>query len=646
METILRDLRYAARGLARSRSFTAVAILTLALGIGANTAIFSVVDQLLLRPLPYPDGNQLLTVYESFRSAPGSDGRARNDVSPANWLDWQRESRTLQNLAAWDTFTLTLTGGGEPIRLNAQAVSWEFLPLLGVEPFLGRAISEDDDRPNAPRVALLSHRLWEQRFNRDRAIIGRVIQLSDNAVEVIGVMPAGFRFMNHENDLWTAFRLDRNQPWRETSGRFMNTVARLATGVSMDAARVEMEGIARRLEQQHVFNKNSGVTLVPLREELTGQVREALLVLYAAVGVLLAIACVNIANLLLTRVASRRGEIAIRAAVGAGRVAIVRQLLLEGLLLALAGGALGVVLARWSLDVLLALAPAELLRVPELVVDRRILLYAVGISVLTGCIAGLVPAALATHRSIVAALRTSASSLTQSHHVRHALVVSQVAMTVILLCGAGLLARTIVALDGVDHGFDERDLLTMEVALPAARYMPERRTAFYRQAVAELRTLPGVESAAAANSLAVIGPLRGGSWFHRLGTPEVPPPERPGALIRVVTPGYFRTLGIPVLRGREFTDADEASPGRILVNEAFARTFLTDVDPLSVSLTVWMQDEPVPAGDWRGGKRQRGVGEGSRATNDLLQPSTDAGNRDDAVHSATNQPPSQRPPWE
>jgi predicted permease len=585
IDSLWQDVRYALRGLKRSPGFAVAAVLTLALGVGGNTATFSIVDQLLLRPLPYPDGEQLLRIYESGL------GMNHADVSPANWLDWQRESRTLRTVAAWDTLTVTLTGVGEPTRLNGQLVSSEFFPLLGVKPLLGRTVSEEDDRPNAPSVAVLSHRLWQQRFDGDPSVIGRVVQLNDRPSEIIGVMPAGFQFMYVDNDLWAAYRLDRNQAWRETSGRFMNVIARLKPGTTMATARAEMEAIAQRLEATYAFNNKTTVTLVPLREELTGQVHTSLLVLYTAVGVLLAIACFNVANLLLARASSRRWEIAVRTSLGAGRFAVVRQLLVESLLLAVAGGALGIALARWSLDALLAFAPPDLLRVPELFVDRRVLLYAGGLSVLIGLMVGLVPAVLVARRSIAASLRTSGSTLTHSPRVRQALVVCQVAMTVVLLCGAGLLVRTVIALNSTDNGFDKQNVLTMEIGLPGTRYTPERRTSFYREAVAAIRALPRVESAAAANSLAVIGSPRGGTWFHRLGTPEAATMnDRPIAIIRVVTPGYFHTLRIPVLRGREFTEADDASPTPgFIVNEAFAKTFLADIDPLSASLTVWMQ---------------------------------------------------------
>jgi putative ABC transport system permease protein len=594
IEELTRDARHMARGLRKSPVFTTTVVLTLALAIGANTAIFSIVDQLLLRPLPYPAGDQLVTVYETFSIPTGQSGKTGHSVSPANWLDWQRDTRTLQSLAAWRPTTATLTGIGEPIRLNVQLVSAEFFPLLGVQPLLGRVPSETDDRPNAPAVAVLSYQLWRHRFGGDAAVIGRVVQLSDRPAEIVGVMPAGFRFISQETDLWSAYRLDRNQSWRETAGRFINVVARIRPATTVAAVQSDMAGIGQRLASLHDFNKNTSVQIVPLREELTGQIGSALAVLYAAVAVLLSIACFNVANLLLARAASRRREIALRTSLGAGRAAIIRQLLVESVLLAIAGGVLGILFARWSLDAVMALVPADLVRAPEIHVDQRVLLYALTVSILTGIVIGLAPAILGASQSIAGLLRASGSSVTQSARLRQGLVVCQVAMTVVLLCGAGLLVRTVIALNQADNGLDRHDLLTMEITLPAARYSPERRTAFYRSAVDALRALPGVETAAAGNSLPVIGGPRGGTIFHRLGTPEVPPHEQPMAVIRVVAPGYFHALGIPILRGREFSEADDASPTPgFIVNDAFAKAFLKDVDPLTTSLTVWMQaDNP------------------------------------------------------
>jgi putative ABC transport system permease protein len=586
-EDVTRDVRHAARGLWRSPGFSLAVILTLALGIGGNTAVFSVVDQLLLRPPPYPDGDQLVMVEESV------GGRsAHADVSPANWLDWQRSSRTFRRFAAWRPTSFTLTGAGEPRRMTAQLVSSEFFPLLGVAPLLGRTISDQDDRPNGPRVAVLSYRAWQDQLGGDPRAIGRTVQLDDRPHEIVGVMPASFRFVQQDVDLWTAFQLDRNLPWRETEGRVIHVVGRLADGATIGTARSEMEGIARRLAATYTFNKNTSMTVTPLHEVLTGQVRTSVLVLFAGVGVLLAIACFNVASMLLARSALRQREIAIRASLGAGRWAIARSVLLESLLLAGAGGALGLGLARLSLDALLAVAHTNVLGVSQLFIDRRVLIYAFGLSFATGAIAGLAPTILFARRSMADALRTRGSKAGHAPRVRQALVVVQVAMTVVLLCGAGVLVRTLIALDRAPMGFDADDVLTMRVAISPVRYPDERPRDFYREALTRLRALPGIESAAAAASLPMIGTPRGGTTFHELGAPERPANDRPSTVVRMVAPGYFRTLRIPVLRGREFTDADNANPmAGFVVNETFARSYLSGRDPLVTAISVRMQEE-------------------------------------------------------
>ena len=466
--------------------------------------------------------------------------------------------------------------------------------MLGVAPLFGRTISDNDDRPNGPRVAVLSYRAWQEQLGGDPRAIGRSIQLDDRPYEIIGVMPAGFRFVQEDVDLWTAAQLDRNRPWRETEGRIINVVGRLAVGATIDAGRSEMEAIARRLAATYPFNKNTSVIVTPLREVLTGQVRTSVLVLFAGVGVLLAIACFNVASMLLARSASRQREIAIRVSLGAGRWAIARSMLVESLLLAGVGGALGLGLARGSLDALLAVAPANMLGVSELFIDRRVLIYAFGVSLATGAIAGLAPAILFARRSMADALRTRASKVGHAPRVRQGLVVVQVAMTVVLLCGAGVLVRTLIALDRAHMGFDAHDVLTMSVAVSPARYTAERCREFYREAVARVRALPGVESAAAGISLPMIGSPRGGTSFHELGTPERPANERPTTVVRMVAPGYFHTLRIPVLRGREFTDADNANPmAGFVVNETFARTYFSGRDPFASSISVWMMaDNP------------------------------------------------------
>ena len=586
-EDVMRDARHMRRGLRRTPGFTIAVVLTLALGIGANTAIFSIVDQLLLRPLPYPDGENLVMVYESRNS------NAHNSVSPASWLDWQRDTRTLEQIAAWAAGrSATLRGAGEPTRLSAQAVSSEFFGVLRVAPILGRTINQDDDQPNAPDVAILSHRLWQTRFGGDRNVVGRFIQLNDSATQVVGVMPPQFRFVYHENDVWMPLKLDRNAPWRERGGRIINVVARVKSGTGIATARADMDQVGMRLASMYEFNKNRTARLVPLREELTGRVEDSLIVLYIAVGVLLAIACFNIANLLIARAASRRQEIAVRTSLGAARGAIVRQLLVESMLLALVGGTFGILLAHSSLDALVAFAPPQLLGVPEVTIDARVFLYVAGLSVLTGLVVGLAPSMLVARRSIVESLHAGTSRVTHSPRIRQVLVVGQVAMTVVLLCGAALLVRTVLALTSVNHGFEQRGLLTLVVEVPGTRYPIERATAFHRELLTTIRALPGVDSAGGANGLPVIGPPRAGTSFHRLSTPVVPSSQRPSATIRVVTPGYFRTLRIPVLQGREFTHADDANPAPgFIVNQAFVDRYLPNVDPLRESLAVNMRDE-------------------------------------------------------
>ena len=336
-------------------------------------------------------------------------------------------------------------------------------------------------------VAVISHRLWQTRFGGDRSVVGRFIQLNDTPTQVVGVMPPGFRFVYHDIDVWVPLQLDRNAPWRESGGRFINVVARVKAGTDIATARADMEQVAGRLASIHEFNKNSTARLVPLREELTGQVEASLIVLYIAVGVLLAIACFNIANLLIARAASRRQEIAIRTSLGAERGSIVRQLLVESMLLALAGGTLGIVLARSSLDALVAFAPPALLGGQELTIDARVLVYVAGLSVLTGLVAGLAPSVIVARRSIVESLHATSSRVTHSPRIRQALVVGQVAMTVVLLCGAALLVRTVMALTSANHGFEQQGLLTMQVSLPGTRYPIERQVAFQQELLTAIR---------------------------------------------------------------------------------------------------------------------------------------------------------------
>jgi putative ABC transport system permease protein len=589
-----RDIRYALRSLIRTPVFTATVVLTLAIGIGANTAIFSIVDRLLLRPLPYPNGEQLVVMHET--------GRATRpmDVSPANWLDWQRESQTLEKLAAWtNRFPFNLTGEGEPERLDSQAVSNEFFPLLGVQPALGRVFALEDDATGAPPTVILSYELWQRRFGGAPSIIGEQIVLNAAGVEVIGVMPAGFQFLTNDTDIWVPMRLDRNVPWRERAGRFLPyVVGRVRESATPEAAQVEMRGIAARLSAEYAFNKDTSVNVIPLREAMTGEVRTSLLVLLAAVGVLLLIACSNVANLFLARSAYRRREMAIRTSLGAGRGAIVRQLLVESVLVGLAGGVLGVFVATLGVRVLLSFTPAQLLRITEAPVDSRVLFYTFGISVLTGIIVGLAPAAPAVRTRIAAYLQTGGRSVTAPTRLRKALIVVQVAMTVVLLGGAGLLVRSFLALTSDPTGVNASDILTMRVELPAARYNLQQRVQFFKQVIQQIQSTGGVESVSGASDIPISTLRLAGTSFRVAGQPEAALNDRPTTNVRVAMPGYFKTLGIPLLQGRDFSPEDEiqGAPRVFIVNQAFAKKFFPGQDPLSESISVFMERPENPFG--------------------------------------------------
>jgi predicted permease len=587
-----REIRYAMRSLLRTPVFTFTVVLTLAFGIGANTAIFSMVDRVLLRPLPFPNGEQLVLLYERALKYTLSP---RMDVNPSNWLDWQRDSRSFESLAAWSSrFPLTLTGQGEPERLETETVSHEFFAVLSVKPLLGRVFTLEDDRPQAHLTAVVSHALWQRKFGGDPNIVGKIVELDATPVEVVGVMPAAFHFLSRETDLWVPFRLDRDLPWRERAGRFLPyVVGRIRPPATVADAQREMENIAGRLAQLYAFNKNTSITVTPLREVLIGEVRTSLLVLFAAVGVLLVIACSNVANLLIARSASRRREIAIRTSLGAGRGAIIRQLVVEGLVLALAGGIAGILIARWGVGLLFSIVPAKLSHVSDAGVDPSMLLYTITLSLSTGLLVGLAPAVPSTGGRIADYLRNGGRSVSEPMQLRQVLIVAQVAMTVVLLCAAGLLVRSLLALIRDPIGVNAKDVLSMRVELPASQYQPAEQNAFFRRFIERLESLPGVQSASAARDIPVSAQRISGTSFRILGQPELPLNDRPSTRVRVVTPGYFRTLGIPLLKGRDFTHEDRAgAPFVFIVNEAFVEKYFPSEDPLSASISVAMQADP------------------------------------------------------
>jgi putative ABC transport system permease protein len=594
LETIWRDLRYAIRGLRGNPGFAATAILSLALGIGASIAVFTLADNLLLRPLPYSDPNQLTMVWEV--SPPGN---TRNMVSPANYLDWKSQNNVFASMAVFGERPVAFADGVHVEELQEQFMSADLLPMLGARPSRGRLFTAAEDLPGAPNVVLISYRLWQSWFAGDDRAIGRTVQVRSQPATIIGVMPPEFYFRNRNVDLWATVGLDPARDYRKDAGRYLMSVARMKPGLTRNQAQARMSAIAQRLQIDYPrFNTRWTVNVEPLRDSLVSDVKTSVLVLLGAVGLLLAVACANVANLLLARYTSRRREMAVRVALGAGRGRVVRQLITESVVLGLAGGVLGVLLARCAVWGLLALAPLDLSRNIAVSVDYRIVLFAVMVPVLTGILFGLAPGLVASRTDLTAGLRqdsgASHASVGSTGRLRTGLVVAEVALSVILLAGAGLLFRSLVGLQGVDPGLNPARLLTFRVQIPEARYPePVRRTQFFTRALEQMERLPGVESASAVSYLPFNPGGAAGTDLTITGRPPAKPGEAPGATIRTVMPGYFRTIGIPLKRGRVFTDTDNApgSPYRFIVSEAFVEKYMAGEEPLGKQISVDMDDK-------------------------------------------------------
>jgi putative ABC transport system permease protein len=595
LENTWRDIRYAVRGLRGNPGFAVTAILSLALGIGASVAIFTLVDNLLLRPLPYRDPGRLMMLWEVNPRTTN-----RNNVSPGNYFDWKAQNREFESMAVFRENPAALADGTHVEELQEQSMSAELLPMLGVQPWRGRFFTAAEDVPNAPNVVLISYRLWQSWFGGDDGAIGRTVQVKSRAATIIGVMPPGFCFRNRDVDLWDAMNLDPAHDYRKDLGRYVMSVASLKPGVTRERAQNQMAVIARRLQADYPeFNTNWTVNVEPLRDSLVSEVKTSMLVLLGAVGLLLAVACTNVANLLLARYASRRREIALRVAIGAGRGRVVRQLITESVVLGLAGGALGVVLARWAVVALLAMAPVDLSRNIAVTVDYRIVVFAVGVSILTGIVFGLAPGFVAARADLATGLREdSRASVGGTGRLRTALVAGEIALSVILLAGAALLLRSLMGLQGVDPGLNPAHLLTFRVEIPEVHDPGSvSRTQFFTQALEQVEKLPGVQSASAVSYL----PFSGGAAGTDLtisGQPPARPGEGPGATIRTVMPGYFRTIGIPLERGRVFTVADNAadSPYRFVVNRRFVEKYMPGEEPLGRQISIDM-DEKNPFGE-------------------------------------------------
>src|SRR5262245_7136473 len=573
MRTLWQDLRYGARMLWKKPGFTLVAIITLALGIGANTAIFSAVDALLLRPLPFPDPERLVMIWENDTQ----EGNSRNPVAPANFVDWRK-----QNDVCWQIgyFTqaggLNLTGSGEPERVTGVFVSQNLFSLLGAQPQMGRGFIDEDLKERRGLVVLLSHSLWQRRFGGDPSVVGKSLTLDGDPFTVIGVMPPNFQLPD-EAELWgMTLNGELATVRRQHSLRVM---ARLKPGVTMEQARANFSLIARQLEQQYpATNKGYGVSMISLREQLTGETQRALWIMAGAVGFVLLIACANVANLTLARAGARQREMAVRSAIGAGRFCLVRQLLTESMLLAGLGGAFGVLLASWSVDWITSIS-ANVALAPKIGIDPRVLGFTFLVTTLTGVIFGLAPALTASRPNLNDALKEGARSASHSsNRVRNLLVISEVALALVLLAGAGLLIRSFVRLRNVETGFDPKNVLTMQFSLSGVNYdRGEKVAAFYQRLVERLQSAPGVRSAAAISRVPLAGD-RSTSGLNIEGRPALPGESRE-VHYRVITPGYFRTMGIPLRAGRDLTEQDNAEAPRVaLINQTLARKYWTVAD--------------------------------------------------------------------
>jgi predicted permease len=588
LEQLRQDTRYALRVLGRGPGFVAVAVLTLALGVGANTAIFSVVRGVLLRALPYQEPERLVAVQTVIRGSP-------TEASPPDFMDWRAQAKSFSGLAAYFLSTSNLTGTGEPERLTQARVSANFFDLLSVRPSRGRSFLPGEDAVEAPRVAILSDGLWRRRFGADPSIVGRTIRLDDFPTTVIGIAPPELK-LPAGVDLWLTTRFAARDVAPGARGaRWIAVVGRLSSSATLASARAEMAAIAERLAIMDPSH-DGGVTtrVATLQEDLVGGVRTPLLILLGAVGFVMLIACVNVASLALGRTAARETELTVRVALGAGRGRIARQILTENLVLAVGGGIVGIALAVLGTRALVALAPGDLPLVHAVHVDGAVLSFSLAVTLLSGMAFGIVPALQASRQGIESRLRSGSRGLSLgSARLRRVLVVTEVALAMTLLAGAGLLVRSLAHLSAVDPGFRTDHLGTFSVTLSPVRYPDAaRQEQFARELETRLERLPGVTSAGASFAL----PLTNsgfGFTFAIGGRPEVSGPDEPRAQVRVVTPDYFRTMGVPIVRGRGFTAQDiETAPHVILISQEAARRYWPNEDPIGQTLmTGWGRDD-------------------------------------------------------
>jgi putative ABC transport system permease protein len=592
MDTLRQDVRYACRWLLRSPGFTAVAIVTLALGIGANSAIFSVVNAVLLRPLPYAGPERLVGLHHL------AEGQHMSMSGP-NFFDLRRISHTLSDAAAFSHSRVVLTGQGDPVRLDSSEVSAGIFNVLGVSPVLGRTFNADENEPGRNKVAVLSYALWQQRFGGDPKVVGRAIILDGVSIQVIGVMPKGFSYPAGRA-IWTPLEYSRNFTTDQRASWYLHGVGRAKPGIPLDQVSAEVATIGNQLAARYPdMNTGVGLVAVPLHEDTVGNIRRAIFVLLGAVGLVLLIACTNVANLLLARAAAREGEMAVRSALGASRSRLVTQLMTESVIFALLGGSVGLLLAVWGVDALVSLEPQGIPRLAEVRIDAGVTLFTCALSLATGLLFGLVPAFQSSGASVAGTLKevgrgTVATSA--KARLRSALVIAEMALAVLLLAGAGLLIRSFSRLASVDPGFHADQALTFELSLPDLRYEDElRQIAFFDELMPRLRALPGVQAAAAVVSL----PLSGTSIvlsFEVEGRPRLPPSQQPAMEVRVATRDYFQALGIPLKRGRLFSAEDRVgSPQVVVLTESAVRQYFPGEDPIGKKITLgWRRGKDKP----------------------------------------------------
>ena len=581
LANIITDLRYAVRQMVKTPGFTMVVVLTLATGIGATSAMFSVVNGVMLRPLPYPQPETLVSVFEVVPQY------GRFAVAPANFFDWRRQNTVFEHITAYTSGSDTFTGGEGPERIPMALVSSEVFELLQVAPALGRGFRPEEDLPKQNSVIVISHGMWQRRFAGDPAILGRTISLGDSPVTIVGVMPPGFYFPNREAEFWRPLGLDPGKATR--GGHFLGVIARLKPGVRVQQAGAEMKMIAERLAKQYPQNsRDESAETIEVRELIVGPVRPILLTLLAAVGVVVLIACANVGNLLLVRASVREREISIRAAMGAGRGRLVMQMLTESVLLALAGGLLGFFFAWLAITPIQTLSAGSIPRAAEIALDRTVLAFSFFASVATGLLFGLAPAWHAARADLASTLKEggrSVNSLT-GRRVRNTLLVGEVALSIVLLVGATLLLRSFANLTSVDPGFRPEKVLTFRVGLPQTSYPEDQhRIAFYEKLLERLQHTPGVEATGISQQL----PMRGDYMlsFTIQGRPPALPGTDPSANYRVVSAGYFAALGAPVIRGRAFTTRDtEKAPMVAVIDEAFAKRHFPNEDPIGRGIDI------------------------------------------------------------